>query len=170
MNTKLFKPLNEQIQVVNIKNKPITEAEFREAANQIIFNESIQSLLNDITNATEMPLNEASLFKGRKLRKKLYKLRKEYEIEADPIKKEELFQKIEEHQKKMERLGFDPVAKEAEGIYTDKKLLKAAEDYEGTTDPKLKDKAMKKYEKRSDKLGKKGKPNEISSMEQEKIK
>ena len=171
MNDKLFKPLNEQIEVVHIKNTPITEAEYKAAVKNIIFNENIQSLTNDIKIINEMSLNEASLSTGRKLRKKLYKLKKQYDDESSPMVRERIFQKIEKLQNKMERLGFDPTVKHAEredGTISDKKLAKATEDYENTTDPRLKDKAMNKYQKRSDKLAKKGKPSTVASMEQEK--
>ena len=198
MNEKLFKPLNEQIAVVNIKKTIITESEFREATNNIIFNNeltalntmvnrsiiteeeykqtsldiiynnSIDSLLEQIRNTKEMPLNEASLNSGRHLRKKLYKLKHKYDLTRDPLEKEKLFQKIDKLQRKMEAAGFKSslnYAETTEGMPEDKKLAQSAEDYFGTTDPVLKAKAMKEYIKRSDKLAKKGKPSQLSSME-----
>jgi hypothetical protein len=198
MNEKLFKPLNEQIAVVNIKKTIITESEFREATNNIIFNNeltalntmvnrsiiteeeykqtsldiiynnSIDSLLEQIKNTKEMPLNEASLNSGRHLRKKLYKLKHKYDLTRDPLEKEKLFQKIDKLQRKMEAAGFKSslnYAETTEGMPEDKKLAQSAEDYFGTTDPVLKAKAMQEYIKRSDKLAKKGKPSQLSSME-----
>ena len=198
MNEKLFKPLNEQITVVNIKKTNITESDFREASNDIIFNDSltsltkivnrsiiteaeykqtsfdiiynnhIDSLLEQITKAKEMPLNEASLGSGRRFRKKLYKLKHKYDLTRDPIEKERLFQKIDELQRRMESAGFKSTlnyAETTEGMPEDKKLAQTAEDYFGTNDPVLKAKAMQEYIKRSDKLAKKGKPSQLSSME-----
>lgn len=200
MNEKLFKPLNEQITVVNIKKTNITESDFREASNDIIFNNSltsltrivnrsiiteseykqtsfdiiynnhIDSLLEQITTAKEMPLNEASLSTGRNLRKKLYKLKRKYDLTRDPLDKEKIFQKIEYLQRKMEAAGFKSTlnyAETGEGIPEDKKLAQTSEDYFGTNDPVLKAKAMKEYIKRSDKLAKKGKPSQLSSMERQ---
>ena len=172
MNEKLFRPLNEQITVVHIKNETIDNNVFKETAQNIIFNKNIDNLITDIKIAQEMPLTEAaSLLTGRRLRKKLYKLQREYDNESDPLKKEKIFQKIEKLQNKMEKKGFDPTIKHAEdgnGHIKDKKLEKFTDDYEGATDPNVKEKAMKKYQKRSDKLAKKGKPSTISSMEQAK--
>ena len=68
MNDKLFKPLNEQITVVNLKKEIISESEFNNTSNAIIFGNELEKLNESIAcislikslNITESDFNNTS--------------------------------------------------------------------------------------------------------------
>ena len=67
MNFKLFKPLNEQIQVIKIKRQGINEAEREELIESIINKDAVESLTEDVelVNLYEKCLTEANYDKTR---------------------------------------------------------------------------------------------------------
>ena len=104
MNEKLFKPLQEQIVVVNIKNQPISKTEFNEAANNLIFKGKLDNILEDLELNDEV-LDEGALWgklRWKAWREKLNKLTYKYSNVSDPVEKQKILEKVKKIQKKLE--------------------------------------------------------------------
>ena len=109
MNEKLFKPLQEQIFVVNIKNQPISKTEFNEAANNLIFKGKLDNILEDLELNDEV-LDEGALWgklRWKAWREKLNKLTYKYSNVSDPVEKQKILEKVKKIQKKLATHGYD---------------------------------------------------------------
>lgn len=111
MNKELFKPLYEQIAVVQLKNKEITNEEFENATKDIIFRKNILNLTESIEIATEDDtLTEGKLWgklRWKAWRRKLNKLTYEYDNNQDAIDKAKILEKVKKLQKKLATHGYD---------------------------------------------------------------